>query len=336
VRRAFGAAILTLLAGCSGIQSMTDSAGHQTSLWNGLFGAFLWVTGIVYLLVIGFLLAAILRRGGTRQDGLPDAKPSAHEQGLRTVLVGWIALITIGLMALTLFSYFADRGLALAATRGDPLRIKVTAEQWWWRIEYQDPTSSNIFYTANELHLPVGTRASIELNSADVIHSFWVPNIAGKQDLIPGRTTDINLLPTRIGRYRGQCAEYCGVQHAHMALDVVVEPRARFAAWRAAQLRPAAPPATPLAKAGHDYFMSHQCSACHAITGTQAYGQVAPDLTHFASRASIAAGTLPNNRGNRYGWVADPQAVKPGTHMPTLGLEPRALDAVVAYLETLR
>jgi cytochrome c oxidase subunit II len=169
-----------------------------------------------------------------------------------------------------------------------------------------------------------------------VIHSFWIPNLAGKQDLIPGRMTDVQLLPRKTGLYRGQCAEFCGIQHTQMALDVTVESKSDFERWYSSQLAAAKPPATPLQLAGLRYFTTRECSACHNIGGTPAGGQVAPDLTHFASRRSIAAGAMPMNKGNLYGWIADPQSLKPGSHMPTVGLEPGELHALVAYLETLK
>jgi cytochrome c oxidase subunit 2 len=169
-----------------------------------------------------------------------------------------------------------------------------------------------------------------------VIHSFWIPNLAGKQDLIPGRVTDIQILPQKTGTFRGQCAEFCGVQHANMALDVTVESKADFERWVAAQKRPAFAPMTMLQLAGYKYVTTRECSACHNIGGTPASGQIAPDLTHFASRRSIAAGTLPMSTGNLYGWVADPQSQKPGNKMPTIGLSPDELHAVVAYLGTLK
>jgi cytochrome c oxidase subunit 2 len=203
-------------------------------------------------------------------------------------------------------------------------------------VRYHFHDSSRNIRTANELHLPVGVPATITLRSNDVIHSFWVPNLAGKQDLIPGYRTDILLVPTRIGAYRGQCAEFCGLQHAHMALDVTVESKPDFAAWMARQAAPAPVPATPLARAGYDYVINRECSSCHAIAGTPASGQVGPDLTHLASRKSIGAGTLPMSRGHLYAWVADPQGPKPGNNMPYVGLEAAELHAVVAYLETLK
>jgi cytochrome c oxidase subunit 2 len=176
----------------------------------------------------------------------------------------------------------------------------------------------------------------IILHSNDVIHSFWVPSLAGKQDLIPGRENDVTITPRRIGLYRGQCAEFCGAQHAKMAFVVQVESYPDFIKWWDHQLQPAPAPAGRLALAGYNVVMRGQCSACHTIGGTPAGGTVGPDLTHFASRRSIAAGSLPMSTGNLYGWVEDPQSIKPGSHMPTIGLEPNELHAVVAYLETLK
>ncbi len=334
IRRAFPAcACFALLAGCGGIQSMTGGDGLHAREFNGLFTLFMIVSGIAYVLVLAFLAAAILRRRRTRTA--PDA-PGGEDKGLGKALVGWIGFILAGLTVLTIGSYFVDRSSARAAAAPRPLEIVVTANQWWWDVKYVDPTPANTIRTANELHLPVGVPAHITLKSNDVIHSFWVPNVAGKQDMIPGRDTDIVLKPTKIGHYRGQCAEYCGTQHAHMALDVLVEPVDRFNAWRGASLRPAPPPATPLQQAGYAYVMGRECSACHAIGGTPASGQVAPDLTHVASRRSIAAGTFPMTRGHLYAWIADPQGAKPGNNMPYVGLQANELHAVVAYLETLK
>jgi cytochrome c oxidase subunit 2 len=163
-----------------------------------------------------------------------------------------------------------------------------------------------------------------------------VPSLAGKQDLIPGRQTDITLVPTTIGLYRGQCAEFCGVQHANMALVIEVDSYSDFIKWWDHQLQEAASPRTPLEQAGYDYVTGHQCAMCHNISGTPASGSIGPDLTHFASRRTIAAGALPMSTGNLYGWVEDPQSIKSGNQMPTIGLEPKDLHAVVAYLETLK
>jgi cytochrome c oxidase subunit 2 len=331
-RRALPVLVSLALGGCDGIQSMTGGDGFHAEKFNGLFALFMVVTGISYVLVLSFLAAAVLRR----RRAEADERRAGDDRGLGMALLGWIGFILVGLTILTIGSYFVDRSAAKAAAAPRPLEIIVTANQWWWDVQYVDPTPANTIRTANELHLPVGVPVHISLKSNDVIHSFWVPNVAGKQDMIPGRDIDIVLKPTKAGRYRGQCAEFCGTQHAHMALDVIVEPVAAFNAWRAASLRPASPPVTPLQQAGFAYVMNRECSACHAIGGTPASGQVAPDLTHFASRRSIAAGTFPMTRGHLYAWVADPQGAKPGNNMPYVGLQANELHAVVAYLETLK
>ena len=329
------------MKGLGGVQSAVEIAGAHAERIDRLFDIFLVVTSLMFLLVLGFLIAAMLRRRGQRQDGLPDPEGVSHDAGLRVTLAGWIGLISIGLVGLTLASFLSDRSLAQVSPEAqgdsrDPLAITVTAQQWWWQVDYDDPIPSQRVSTANELVLPVGRPVDIRLESTDVIHSFWVPSLAGKQDLIPGRHNDIRLLPTKIGRYRGQCAEFCGMQHAHMAFDVTVVSPAEFERWRTRQLATPAPPTTPLAQAGYDYFMNNQCSACHQIAGTPANGRVGPNLTHVASRRSLAAGAMPNNLGHLYGWVADPQSQKPGVNMPYIGLEPAQLHAVVAYLETLK
>jgi cytochrome c oxidase subunit 2 len=329
---------LTLLAtGCEGIQSVGDNAGHDSGLIRGLLVTFTIVTALFFLLVMAFLVAAYWRRGGKRQDGLPDEEGVSREPSLRLAFFLWTGAVAGALSVLTIASYLTDRGLAQVNPENKPvLSVELVGNQWWWdvRYHYQDP-SKNI-RTANEIHLPVGVPAMIYLKTNDVIHSFWVPNLAGKQDLIPGRVNDIVLIPRRTGHFRAQCAEYCGLQHAHMSLDVFVDSPADFQRWAAAQEQPAPAPTTPLAQAGYTYFMSRECSTCHNVTGTPATGQVAPDLTHVASRATLAAGTLPMSRGSLYAWVADPQGVKPGNNMPYVGLNADELHAVTAYLETLK
>ena len=325
------------LAGCGNVQTMMGGDGEHGEQFVTLFVIFLIVTASVYALVIGFLIAALLRRKRSDSEAhVVDARTHHRSSTyLKPVLIGWTALIVVGLAGLTIASFFFDRSHAAAST-GEKLAINVTAHQFWWDVEYVHGDASVRLRTANELHLPVGVPVRLRLHSTDVIHSLWIPNLAGKQDLIPGRDADLNLLPTKVGLYRGRCAEFCGVQHTHMALDVTVESRADFQRWWASQVQPAAPPATPLARAGLEYVTKRECRMCHNITGTLANGRVAPDLTHVASRRSIAAGTLPMNRGNLYAWVADPQAQKPGNHMPTIGMEPQELHAVIAYLEGLK
>lgn len=308
-------------------QTMFGADGSDGALFGSLFAIFLVVTTAFYLSVIVGMVWAFARRRA--------AADRAGERAVHTALLAWIAVISAALVGLTFASWFADRAMNRAPAT-PPLTIEVTAHQWWWDVRYTTTNPRDTLRTSNELHLPVGVPARVILKSSDVIHSFWIPNISGKQDLIPGRVNDIFIRPTKVGIYRGQCAEFCGLQHAHMAFDVTVEPKAQFERWWGQSLKPARVPATPLQKAGYDYVTSRECSTCHNITGTPATGQVAPDLTHFASRRSIGAGTYAMTTGHLYAWIADPQGAKPGNKMPVIGLEPGELHAIAAYVGSLK
>ncbi|MDX3899234.1 MAG: c-type cytochrome [Sphingobium sp.] len=310
----------------SPIQSALHPAGAHAAATATLFQIFLGVTGFFFLLVLLFLGWAILRRD----------RGTASDKRLRLTVAAWAMLITVGLFGLTLASYATDRSLFFAGHDQKPLRLKVTAQQWWWEVRYNGATPAQTITTANEIHLPLGRPAQIELEADDVIHSLWIPNLVGKEDLIPGRTTDLQLLPRQVGRFRAQCAEFCGLQHAHMALDVVVDTPEQFAAWEARSLQPAPAPRSEAQKRGHAIVTGMHCSGCHAITGTDAFGTVGPDLTRVASRATLAAGELPNARAWLTRWIADPQAIKPGNRMPRIPLTPAQRSDVVAYLETLK
>jgi cytochrome c oxidase subunit 2 len=326
-----------VLSACSYQRYQSDfgKGAVEDSQFLTLFTIFMVVCVVMYLLVIGFLFAGILRSRRADANIVETGRHHVSHPLMRTTLIGWAALIAVGLFALAVASFVTDRSMAAAAAH-EKLSVTVTGNQWWWDIVYSSADASKTLHTANELHLPVNVPTRIILNSNDVIHSFWVPSLGGKQDLIPGRQNDITIVPKRTGIFRGQCAEFCGAQHAHMSLVVVVDSYPNFIKWWDHQLQPAATPTTPLALAGYKYVTSGPCSSCHNIGGTTASGQVAPDLTHLASRKSIAAGTLPMSEGNLYGWVEDPQSLKPGVRMPTIGLAPDQLHAVVAYLETLK
>jgi cytochrome c oxidase subunit 2 len=315
------------------LHSITDAMGVHAEHIDSLWHAMLWVCGFMYLLVLGFLVFALLRRGQRRDE--TDVVPADKERGLSFTLAGWTTLIVIGLLGLTLFSYFTDRALVQAAAQPQ-LEVKIKARQWWWEIEYSDPDPSRQLRTANELHLPVDTNVKITLESQDVIHSFWVPNLHGKQDMIPGRTNDIELKATQLGVYRGICGEFCGLQHSKMHLDVVVESQDDYNGWFDKQLQSPPPPADPAAQRGQQEFMASACNMCHAISGTDAAATNGPDLSHVASRRSIAAGALQNNPENLRSWIANPQAIKPGNHMPIVSLSTDQLDALTAYLGTLQ
>jgi cytochrome c oxidase subunit 2 len=323
------------LVGCSGVQSALDPAGDQAARTMDIWRLLLWVCGFMYALVLAFLGWALWRaRRALAGEPIADGDQSAAERPMQRALAGWTGLIVIGLVGLAAGSFLVDRSLAQAST-ANALHVKVTGAQWWWKVEYQDPVAGQQVVTANELRLPAGRPAIVELHSEDVIHSFWIPNLAGKLDLIPGRTNQLVLNPRREGVYRGQCAEFCGLQHAQMALDATVLSPAAFEAWRQAQLKPAEPPQTPQEVRGQQVFMQAACVSCHTITGTDAAGTSGPDLTHLASRRMLAAGALPVDRGGLITWLHDTQAVKPGNHMPVVKLAPGDLDALVAYLGSL-
>jgi cytochrome c oxidase subunit 2 len=316
------------------IQSVLDSAGIQAarieSLWWVMFG----VTAAVYVIVMAWLAASAWRghrrpqNAGPRHQGRDDAP-------LFKVVAGATALTVVTLFGLLVASIYTGR--AVASQRDDEaMVIDVTAYQWWWNVEYQHPEPAQRVRTANELHLPLGRTVAIKLLGGDVIHSFWVPALHGKMDLIPGHSAVLWLRPDRLGVFRGQCAEFCGAQHARMAFSVVVEAPEDFERWIQAQRVTATPPASEAALRGQTIVQSGPCAMCHTVRGTSAGGRTAPDLTHVASRSTLASGTLPNTRDNLFAWLRDPQLIKPGNKMPTIGLSTGELDALVTYLEGLK
>ena len=251
-------------------------------------------------------------------------------------LIGYaVAGSTLLLFVLLFASFMADRAIA-SLPLGNAVRIDLVAHQFWWEARYdaQDPIST--FATANELHVPVGRPVLIRLRADDVIHSFWVPSLAGKKDMIPGRESTIALRADVPGIYRGQCAEFCGYQHAHMALVVVAEAAADYDRWGSLQRRPAIAPSTPQQQRGLELVEQASCALCHTINGTRAQGRRALDLTHLASRQWLAAGTLPNTFAARADWIADPHKYKPGVNMPPLAVAPGDLAAISAYLGSLQ
>jgi cytochrome c oxidase subunit II len=324
---AVGGLAAWLLGGCNTVQSALAPAGDQALAIGRVWDLMLWICTAMYLLVLLAVGWALLRR---RREGAP----MVGERTLSMALVAFVVL-TVGLLtAMTAASYVTDR--RLHARVDDPVEIRITAKQWWWQVQYLDADPSKQFTTANELHLPVDRPARIELRTSDVIHSLWVPVLNGKEDMIPGHANTIVMTPRRIGRYRGQCAEFCGLQHAKMALDVQVDSASAFDSWRRHQLQPAAAPTTATARAGQQLFTATACASCHAITGTTAGSLAGPDLTHMASRHTLAAGALPLNRGTLQAWIIDPQLHKPGNHMPAVPLQPRQLADLTDYLMGLR
>jgi cytochrome c oxidase subunit 2 len=245
-----------------------------------------------------------------------------------------VAASVVVIFGFTLASYFATRGIF--DSRPEPLIIQVRGHQWWWEATYKDKSTNRNFLTANELHVPIGQPIRIELAADDVIHSFWAPNLTGKQDLIPGRDNALTFTVDKPGTYRQQCAEFCGLQHAHMAMLIVAEPAEAYQNWRQAQLVEPAAPAQADEQRGRQAFMARPCAACHTIRGTQASGTLGPDLTHIGSRQYIAAGILPTTRGSLAAWIADPQTIKPGNNMPMVPLTADELNDLSAYLASLK
>lgn len=317
------AAVLGGLAGCGGIQSALDPAGDQAERLAQLFW---WMTGgvlVIWIAVLGLALYAVMTP--ERQD-----LTGPH----RLIVWGGVIVPTV-LLSLLLVYGLALVPEFLAPARPGSLRVRVTGEQYWWRVRYQ-PDGRSAVDLANEIRLPVGEEVEFLLDSKDVIHSFWIPALGGKVDMVPGRETRLRLLPTRKGTFRGTCAEYCGASHALMSFAVIVQEKPEFERWLEAQRAPARPPSEALERQGRDVLLANGCGACHTLRGTAADGVVGPDLTHVGGRASLAAGILPNHSAAFSRWIAATDELKPGVHMPAFGMlaapESRALGA---YLESL-
>jgi cytochrome c oxidase subunit 2 len=311
----------------SDLQSILHPAGIQASRVSHLWWVMFWICAAVWAAVAMAALMAIVR-------GRRGSSTATDVQIGRSVgVAGGISLVALfGLLFASVVT-----GRALDTLRSpEALRIQVTASQWWWDIQYDNAIASLRVTTANEIHIPVGRAIRFDLLSTDVIHSLWIPNLQGKIDLVPGRRNELWLRADLPGIYRGQCAEFCGLQHAKMALVVVAETPDDFERWLAGNRAPAPPPATPEQQRGKDVVERGPCAMCHTIAGTLAGGRTAPDLTHIASRSTLGAGTLPNTRGHLAGWIADPQGIKPGNRMPPPGLTSDELQAVLTYLESLK
>ena len=311
-------------------------AGPQAARIAGMSWLLFAVCAVVFVLVVAALMWAVMR---ARTDATrPMPAPLVYPGPERLVTAGIsVALGATSVVLLVFLVASASTGHGIAHLPADhAFSIKLIGHQWWWEIEYEDDTPSNRFTTANEIHVPVGRPVRITTESRDVIHSVWVPNLHGKRDLVPGRPSEIVLRADRAGTFRGMCAEFCGLQHAHMQIVVIAESPETFDAWRTAQRRPAPPPANDLARRGEQVFVNGPCALCHSVRGSDAGGRFGPDLTHVASRATLAAGTMPNTTGHLAGWVIDSQRIKPGNNMPTIALGPDELNGLLAYLGGLR
>ena len=314
------------------LQAFGPQAAHIVDLWR----IFLVICTVVFAAVLVALVLAVRRAPRAHAPTPPDLSTiNRPEPRLRRNVTTATVLAILGLLVLLAASVFTDRALTRLSLK-DAINIEVTAYQWWWGVRYINGPVSETFTTANEIHVPVGRPVVVTLKAADVIHSLWVPSLAGKRDLIPGRTARIAFQADHPGIYRGQCAEFCGFQHAFMAFEVHAHPPQEYEAWRQAQLKAAPEPVDATAQRGKMLFQSIQCAMCHAVQGTMAQGHTAPDLTHLASRRTLAAGTLPNTPANLASWIADPHKHKPGVNMPANAMSGEDLAALVAYLGTLK
>jgi cytochrome c oxidase subunit 2 len=316
-------------AECSGNQHVFDPAGPAArSIAEHAWFLFV-VCGAVYGLVLVALWWAIARRRRASDD-----LPATEAQLTRTVGAA-VAVTVFALVAITVSSVLAGRGLTTPSGPG-AVTVDVIGHQYWWEFQYRGDSASEFVTSPNELRIPVGVPVVLRAISRDVIHSFWVPSLHGKRDLIPGQVTNFWIQAERSGVYRGRCAEFCGHQHAYMAFDVVAEPMETFQEWIRHQREVASEPGTDLALRGQEVFLRSTCVMCHTIRGTPAGSRVGPELTHVASRRMLAAATIPDTAGHLAGWVIDPQSVKPGNRMPATVLPSEELNAVLAYLGSLR
>lgn len=313
------------LIGCSGGASVLAPASPGASQITNLFWIVFGIAAVIFVLVEGMLVFAVLRFRSR-----PDAPDPKQVHGNMRLEIAWTvvpALIVIGIFVATVSTMFA-----VAGPQPGALGLRVIGYQWWWEIQYPDLGIT----TATDLHVPVGQPVEIELISGDVIHSFWAPELFGKMDVIPGQSNRIRFVASTAGTYRGQCAEFCGTQHANMGFFIIAEPSEQFDEWVEHMRERAAAPVGGKVARGAEAFLTGTCKGCHAISGTSAQGKLGPNLTRFGSRKTIAALTVDNNPENLALWLTDPQAVKPGSKMPALGLSQEVIQDLVAYLESLK
>lgn len=315
--------LAALLAGCEGPQSALAPAGFEAERVARLFWIMAIAAAAIWVAVIGLAVYA------TRIRTHPHSVKRA-----RWLILGAGAMFpTVALGLLLLYGFYLMPRLRVFDDVR--LRVAVSGEQWWWRVRYQ-PEGGEPIELANEIRLPVGERVAFVLSSPDVIHSFWIPSLGGKMDMIPGRTNTLILEPTRTGTFRGVCAEYCGDSHAWMSLRVVVMERPAFDAWLARQASPARAPTGEAAERGRRAFLANGCGACHRVRGTAADGTLGPDLTHVGSRLTLGAGILPTGPDDFARWIGHTQRLKPGVYMPSFGMLPDSeLAALAIYLSEL-
>ena len=311
-------------AGCSGVQSALDPAGEEASHVAQLFWVMAAAGGLIWLAVVGLLFYAT--RGSRAVVG--------EEAAARLIFWFGAAIPSLLLFLLLGYALWLMPALRPFAEVGQPaaLRIEVTGEQFWWRVAYHPADGGAPVFSANEVRLPVGERVEFVLKSTDVIHSFWIPSLGGKMDMIPGRTNRLTVLAAKPGTYRGACAEYCGTSHALMAFNAITMEPETFRQWLAAEDAPSPGLSAP----GRDIFLRHGCGACHRVAGTEAEGTVGPDLSHIGSRKTLGAGILPNDVETLRSFIAHPHLIKPGSKMPAFSMLPEEdVAAIAAWLRGL-
>ncbi len=317
---------LALVACSEDAPNSLDPAGPGSRQIEEMWWPLFWISAVAVLVVTGLLIASLRR---SRWNELGEIERGKPRLGERFIIVAAVIIPAIILLGTYVFSLNEMNALATSGEDTD-LTITVDAQNWWWEIEYP-----NGAVTANEIHIPAGEPVKLILESPDVVHSFWVPRLQAKMDHVPGQQNEMWLEADEPGRYRGQCAEFCGLQHAHMAFFVVADPPDEFDEWLANEAANAPEPDSPTARQGSDVFLSSTCVGCHSIRGTEAEAEIGPDLTHLAGRETIAAGKLENTRDNLAEFILDPQGVKPGIAMPPTDLDPDELEALLDYLEQL-
>jgi cytochrome c oxidase subunit 2 len=328
---AIGAAVA---AAACGAQSTFQPGGPAARSLSHL-GWFVLITFLITTAVMWILIGWVgYRRRGTLSEHAPvDVDTNG---GFSWILIGGIAVPAAVLAVIFVVTLKNMSAFPLHHAEGDP-QIRVVGHQWWFEVEYLMGGLPQRVKTSTEIHIPVGHPIDIALETRDVIHSFWVPQLHGKVDLMPGMVNHVRLQADQPGVYRGECAEYCGMQHAHMILYVIAEPEEQFAAWLEGQRQPAAVPASDAAIRGRHQFETRACALCHTVRGTPALGSVGPDLTHVASRGTIAGGMLPNNIANLHAWATHAQSLKPGAQMPDITqFSGEELHQLVEYLRSLR
>jgi cytochrome c oxidase subunit 2 len=325
-----------LAAAAAPLQSALHPAGIQASRIHDLWQLTLAICTLVFAAVLVALLLALLRpqRGDAAAEVDMSSLSRPEPRLMRNVVLGVGASIL--LLFVLIVADFQTGRLIARMPLADAVHIEVTAHQWWWEARYNDPEPGKIFTTANELHIPVGRPVIMTLKSSDVIHTFWLPSLHGKKDMIPGRTALIRLRADQPGTYRGQCAEFCGFEHALMAFLVTAESNDRYESWADAQRREASNDLDAQESRGRQVFMERSCVMCHTIQGIGANAVSGPDLTHLSSRQTLASGILPNNREQLAAWITAPQKLKPGTNMPATALSGEELASLLAYLKTLK